>query len=180
MKKRLLFWAIPLILLPACYPEVPILDCMESFAVVVLETRNSDCGVGNGLIAVTANGGNGAIEFSVGNGTFQSSGDFSSLRPGIYSINARDETFCNASANVTIVSGISFKDSVKPIFETSCNTPTCHDGTSIDFRIFANIQARLRSIKGLTQTGEMPKNGTLHPSDIEKIVCWIDAGAPDN
>ncbi len=58
-------------------------------------------GSSNGTITVTATGGTGIITFSDG-GTFQSSGNFTGLAPGTYTITAKDASGCTGTTSVTI------------------------------------------------------------------------------
>ena len=60
-------------------------------------------GLSDGSITITASGGTGAITYSIDNGvTFQSSGNFTSLVAGTYSIVITDVNGCIASGNVII------------------------------------------------------------------------------
>ncbi len=76
-------------------------------------------------------------------------------------------------------------------------TPTCNGTKSFSTDVFPLIQSRCWSchtnmsnygqIKALESAirinivnGSMPKNGTLTNAERDIIVCWVDAGAPNN
>ena len=68
---------------------------------------------------------------------------------------------------------------MQPIIETYCAIPACHDGTgNIDFRVFSNLNPG--DMKARTQSGNMPKEGSLTPEQIEAIACWADDGGKNN
>jgi hypothetical protein len=62
----------------------------------------SAAGANNGSITATASGGASPYTFSLNGGAFQSSGTFSNLIAGTYSITARDNNNCTGSANFTL------------------------------------------------------------------------------
>src|SRR6476469_2513302 len=63
---------------------------------------NATLGQNNGSIAASATGGTG-FTFSLNNGTFQSSGNFTNLAPGNYSIKAKNSTGCSGSKSFSVV-----------------------------------------------------------------------------
>ena len=93
-------------------------------------------------------------------------------------------------------SGVSFATDVKPILESRCGT--CHMGefTSADLHmdtyesLMAGSQdgpvivpgsAKKSLLVQKISAGEMPKRGPkLTPVQIQIIVDWINAGAPNN
>ena len=84
---------------------------------------------------------------------------------------------------------VKFSTSIKPIIDASCATSGCHDGspsTPGNFTNFADISLRVQAgtFKSYVIDGVpaiMPKGGSRLPDDqIEKIKCWLDAGAPNN
>ena len=85
-------------------------------------------------------------------------------------------TYCQGSAN-------KFSD-VRPIIQTKCAISGCHDAASTNiggpFTSYDLIKAKASHIKLQVQTGLMPKTGSLTPSELQSIVCWVDAGAPNN
>lgn len=60
-------------------------------------------GINNGTITISANGGTGALQYSINNGTsFQSGNIFNNLAPGVYDIIVEDVNGCEATTSVTI------------------------------------------------------------------------------
>lgn len=79
--------------------------------------------------------------------------------------------------------GVSFSEDIKPIIETKCAIAGCHDGSASyppDFNVFENFQERAELVKRYTGDGTMPKTGSLSPSQIDAIACWVDNGALAN
>jgi hypothetical protein len=154
-------------------------DCERSgLAISIINVTSTECGLPNGVIEVFSSGGLGNKSYFLNDGPAQKSGVFHSLRPGIYSVKVMDSLYCSRAVSVHISSGISFKESIRPILEHSCIVSTCHDGSgSISFNVFANIKKSAADIKGLTQARVMPKVGSLTNDEIEQIACWVDDGA---
>jgi hypothetical protein len=67
-------------------------------------TNSSTAGATDGAISATATGGSG-FTFSVNNGPFQSSGTFSGLTAGTYSITAKNSNNCTATKQFTVTTG---------------------------------------------------------------------------
>lgn len=64
---------------------------------------NENCGAQDGSIAITISGGTSAFMYSInGGGTFQSSGTYSGLSAGVYSILVQDANGCQATGIETI------------------------------------------------------------------------------
>ena len=83
--------------------------------------------------------------------------------------------------------GLSFKFStdVQPIINTTCaNSANCHGAGSVnsggpltDYNLVFNKRS---NIKFQIENGLMPKVGSLSTTDKNKIICWINSGAPNN
>ena len=75
-----------------------------------------------------------------------------------------------------------YPESIGEIIVTKCAISGCHNGsTSLpDFRSLATVQANSGNIKSFTQTGFMPRNGSLSQNEIDLIACWVDDGALNN
>jgi hypothetical protein len=78
----------------------------------------------------------------------------------------------------------SFATDVNPIIQTYCNQANCHNvgsgngpGPLTNYIEVFDARSRIRPqiIAGL-----MPQNTTLTAAQKNTIVCWIDAGAPNN
>lgn len=65
--------------------------------------KDANCGQFDGEISVIGSNGNGApFEYQLNNGSFQSSGSFTGLDSGIYTVTARDANLCTTSILITI------------------------------------------------------------------------------
>jgi hypothetical protein len=83
--------------------------------------------------------------------------------------------------------GLSFKFStdVQPIFNTTCaNSSNCHGAGSANsggpFTDYNLIFAKRAEIKFQVSGGFMPKVGSITADQKNKIICWINSGAPNN
>lgn len=65
-------------------------------------TTSSNCGQSNGAILVVASGGTGAITYSLNTGPAQSSGSFTGLASGPYSVRAIDANGCSTKVSLVI------------------------------------------------------------------------------
>ncbi len=158
-------------------------DC-DAPVLTITSTTGTACGSSDGTIAATASGGEGRLTFRIDGSNFNESGVFSNLPSGVYTVAVRDENNCSSSEQVTIITGISFTASIKPIIDNNCAVSGCHVGGGLpDFRVFSNIQSRASDIKSRTSNRIMPppsSGRSLTDNQIEKIACWVDDGAPNN
>jgi hypothetical protein len=83
--------------------------------------------------------------------------------------------------------GLSFKfgADVQPIFNATCAiNSNCHGAGSTNaggpLTNYNKIFAKRVSINGQVSAGLMPQNSTLSPDQKNKILCWINSGAPNN
>lgn len=63
---------------------------------------------------------------------------------------------------------------VKPIMDGYC--ANCHSS----FSIYSSVSNSLSSIRSKIVDGTMPKSFSLTTAQKDKVVCWIDNGAPNN
>lgn len=68
----------------------------------------------------------------------------------------------------------SFSATVKPLIQSSC--VSCHS----QYSTYSQISASSGSIRSSIVNGSMPKGTTLSDDQKNSIVCWIDAGKPNN
>jgi hypothetical protein len=68
----------------------------------------------------------------------------------------------------------SFSITVKPLFQSYC--VSCHS----NYSSYAQISGSASSIRSTIVNGSMPKGTTLSEEQKNNIVCWIDAGKPNN
>jgi hypothetical protein len=74
---------------------------------------------------------------------------------------------------------------VNPIIQSKCAfSPSCHaagstnvGGPLTDYNLIKN---KVTTIKLQVQTGLMPQTGSLTATELQSIVCWVEAGAPNN
>ncbi len=78
-----------------------------------------------------------------------------------------------------------FAANVNPIIQGSCATnASCHGtgsnngpGPLLTYTQIFNARA---AIRGSVAAGTMPKTGTITTQQKNSILCWVDAGAPNN
>ncbi len=142
----------------------------------------ADCGVDNGSIMITASNGVEPYQYQLENAAPQSSSEFI-VSPGKYKIKVTDDNGCEFVITTMVFSTTSYFLDVQPIIANSCSTTGCHNGsvTSLpNFNDFNIVQANASMIKTRTQSGNMPKTGTLTQAEKDLIACWVDDGALDN
>lgn len=162
-----------------CSKEAEKVDCSLVNLAFSVSVTDSECGFAQGLIAITPANGIAISRFQIDDQPFTSSGTFSNLAPGKYSVTVENDDGCSQSQTVFVKSGISFKESVEPIIAKSCAISSCHDGSgNIDYRVFSNFNPA--DMKARTQSRNMPKEGTLTQEEIDAIACWVDDGASNN
>ena len=156
----------------------------SAVAVSIDNQTNTTCGTSIGEIIVSSTGGVGEVQFRLNNGDPQSSGTFSGLAVGEYTISAVEiTTSCESSITATIASGVSFEATIKNIIDTKCAISGCHNGDNgadRNWTVLSNIQNNAANVKGFTQSGAMPQTGSLTQEQIDLIACWVDDGALNN
>ena len=87
----------------------------------------------------------------------------------------------------TSCSGVasSFAANVNPIIQSTCATDfTCHGAGSPNgpgpLLTYAQISGARAAIKVAVGNGTMPKTGSLTAAQKSTIICWVDAGGPNN
>ena len=78
-----------------------------------------------------------------------------------------------------------FAATVNPIIQTTCATDaTCHGTGSANgpgvLKTYTDIFNARVAIKTAVANGTMPKTGTLTTAQKNSIICWVDAGGPNN
>ena len=78
----------------------------------------------------------------------------------------------------------SFSANVQPITSTRCAIPGCHNAGSAngpgELTTYQQIFNARAQIRPAIASGLMPQGSSLTQSQINSIVCWIDAGALNN
>lgn len=186
---RLLFFLIPgCLILGACENADEMeADCQNAeIEVLILDTQDSPCGEMLGRIEATAQGGTGVLRYSVDGINFQLSGLFEELAPGKYQVLVRDEQECEGTASTTLFSGISFAQEVEGLIGGTCAVEACHvsGAQAPDLSLRSNIFTAAPRIKTQLNAGLMPpKDSSVEPlseAETQKILCWVNDGAPDN
>lgn len=98
----LLFRFMLLVFLIGCSKnDSPPADPCDGVVITVTATKTDATSGNNGSITASANGGSG-ISFSLNGGAAQSSGSFTNLAPGTYTITARSSAGCTGTTALTI------------------------------------------------------------------------------
>jgi hypothetical protein len=161
----------------------------DSPTVDLEKTQDTNCTApGNGTITVGVTGGTGPYTYKLDNGAFGSSELFENVRSGPHTITVKDGDDCIVTVNTTVekgITGIDYVNDILPIFESKCNFSGCHPDNG-DWFTYSVAKASAAQIKALTTAGTMPKggasapNGALTATQIARIACWVDDGAPEN
>ena len=87
------------------------------------------------------------------------------------------------SVNCTGVAS-SFAANVHPLIQSTCAIATCHEAGSVNgpgpLLTHSQIFSARVAIKTAVANGTMPKTGTLTTAQKNSIICWVDAGGPNN
>jgi len=150
--------------------------------------NNTTCGGSSGSISVSATGST-ALNYRINSGAFGPASTFNNLTPGNYTITVADANSCTISTTARVLSGVSYVNDVRPILQSSCglNNSGCHSSsTGSDLNNYNSVRLRAGQIKTRISLPEgnpslMPKGGSRLPqSEIDRITCWVDDGAPNN
>tara|TARA_R110001599_G_scaffold89925_1_gene237662 strand:+ start:173 stop:760 length:588 start_codon:yes stop_codon:yes gene_type:complete len=195
MKTRPIYFALIIaLIISACGggggDETPD-PCATPIVLTVSSQQSATSGQSDGSVSISATGSNGGLEYKIGTGAFQSSSSFTGLAAGNYTVSVKDNQGCTASLSITITesnSGAttpSFANAVFPIMQSNCATSGCHvSGGTAPFVIanYSDVKANDISIKSRVSARTMPPSGSnaLSTDQINTIVAWVDAGAPNN
>ena len=165
--------------------------CATPIVLTISSQQNASSGQADGSVTISATGSNGGLEYKLNNGSFQSSSSFTGLAVGNYTVAVKDSQGCTASISITFTESTggsstpSFANDVFPIMQSNCATSGCHvSGGSAPFVIagYSDVKANDISIKSRVSARTMPPSGSnaLSNDQINTIVAWVDAGAPNN
>ncbi|EAR02584.1 c-type cytochrome [Maribacter sp. HTCC2170] len=78
---------------------------------------------------------------------------------------------------------VSYGNVIRPLIDSNCMP--CHNGDgntpfAPDLTNYNSVQGIASLIKDVTQSGRMPKNGSLTEVEKDAIKCWVDQGALNN
>lgn len=173
-------------------------ECENTSSVTLLNTAgitisidsqtDATCDTDIGEIVASSTGGTGSIQFKLEDGSLQSSGTFSGLAAGTYTVHAVESgSGCETTIDATILSGVSFSVSIQNIITSKCAISGCHNGdngSNRNWTVFTNVQNSAANIKSRTNAGTMPPSnssaGALSQDQIDLIACWVDDGALNN
>jgi len=149
--------------------------------ITALKTNDAGCGSSNGSITIQAEGGTSPYTYAINGGTSTSDDTFGSLATGAYTVSVTDDNGCTATSSATITTGVSLKNNIMPIISSNCAISGCHNGSQFpNLTTSTAVINNASSIKSLTASGSMPRNGSLVQSDIDLIACWVNDGAQNN
>lgn len=74
---------------------------------------------------------------------------------------------CNGAAK-------SYSTDVAPVVQSAC--VSCHQ----NYSSYSSVYSSRNSIRSMVASGQMPQGKSLSNEDKDKILCWIDNGAPNN
>ena len=115
-------------------------------------------------------------------GNSQDQETFVGLGAGEHLLVVSDAVNCQVTQTLVVTSGVSYSESVALIVVNKCAITGCHiSGTALpNFEVFGNFQSRALGVKTRTQSGDMPRTGSLSQEEKDLIACWVDDGALDN
>ena len=77
-----------------------------------------------------------------------------------------------------------FSGTVNQIIQSTCAIATCHEAGSVNgpgpLLTYTQIFNARGAIKIAVSNGTMPKTGSLTTAQKNSIICWVDAGGPNN
>lgn len=77
-----------------------------------------------------------------------------------------------------------FTTDVQPIINLHCATTNCHNSTGAGntvLQTYEQIKSKLDRINQRVMVDKtMPPNGSLTPSEMDILKCWIEGGALNN
>lgn len=78
----------------------------------------------------------------------------------------------------------SFANAVNPLIASSCAINGCHGSSNSNgpgpLVSYTQIKNAATSIRASVLNGSMPQGSTLTNAQKSTIICWIDAGSPNN
>lgn len=175
----------------SCKHEPPTAaGCDQANLTLSVSKTDATTGNNNGSISATASGGNG-ITYTLGT-TTNSTGQFSNLSAGPYTVTAKNTEGCIKTAPViistvtaslpctgTVPSGPNFTN-VRTIIKANCGGSNCHlnggNRAGFNFDTDCKIESNWSAINNacvINQT--MPPSG-LSQTQMDQITAWVNAG----
>ena len=160
--------------------------CDNNFRVSAAEVFEAVQNDPIGRIITDVNGGQSPITYSINNGQFGSSPEFTNLRAGSYLIQAKDNNDCIASTNVVVTEQlvVSYEAQIKPILINNCMIEGCHcTGNPLCFSTYEEVVDKAEGIRNRTTNRAMPpaRSGkVLSDNQIREIANWVYQGMKNN
>ncbi len=165
------------------------LDANDEAITIELETISSGCNQSNGVINISADGGDENFQYTLfQEGTLlleSTDSSFNNLLPGDYTVSVQDGGGCGSEKEISLLTGISLESNIFPLIETNCAISGCHLDSQQPLytdpsivRDFANQIANRVSSQSPSRV--MPPSGSLPQNEIDQILCWVNDGSPDN
>ncbi len=154
-------------------------------AITITSVNSSDdagCGEANASVTVTASGGVGQLMYRIDNLPFSEFNVFEGVSAGSHTITVTDD-ICTAQRTEKVLTGVSLENDIMPLLDLKCAFSPCHNGdngAARNWTVKANVLANASEIKSRTQSGDMPRTGSLSQEQKDIIACWVDDGALDN
>ena len=149
-----------------------------------VQTTISKCKTNTGSITMNASGGSAPYSYKFNNGPASSINSYNALAAGSYTVSLTDNSGCEITQTIKVLSDIKFSSDIKSIINTSCAISGCHVAGGSgpgNFTVFADIKENAFAIHRVVQSGNMPKNAPKLPqAQLDAIACWVDDGALDN
>ncbi len=95
---------------------------IDSFSYVLVDITDSSCDGADGSVNVLATGGTGTFSYAIDDITYQTSGTFTDLATGIYTITAKDSIGCFQDLEITIGKAGTF------LIDATTSNPLCLEG----------------------------------------------------
>ena len=78
---------------------------------------------------------------------------------------------------------LTYEADIKAIINSNCNVTGCHDGVNTKRKPltdYTGVRAVVNGIKArAVDQKSMPPGGPLSQTDIDRLRCWIEQGAPE-
>lgn len=156
----------------------------SDLSATVSTESDTECTSNNGKVTVTASGGTAPYEYKINNEPFGTSATFTSLSTGSHTVTVKDASGCLFPKAVTVPrgdTGTSLDAHIMPIIQANCAKSGCHNGSqSPNLSTKAAVMSNATAIKTQTQSGAMPKEGSITATQKALIACWVDDGAKNN
>jgi hypothetical protein len=153
----------------------------KTIVITATKAASAPCGT-TGSISVTATGSTNFTYKLNSGGVYQSSGDFTNVAPGDYTVFVKDGAGCEKSTAVTVASSGAAGPlfiAVKNLVAGKCQS--CHNNSlangGMNFAVECNIVKSKDRIKvRAVDEGSMPQTGPLTQSEKDIISAWITGG----